>query len=75
MKLYATLEIPDNLLNDKKKLQEVLRTKLHVVCMLFLQEEMIDNLIEAHKKLKRTEYEQFLENKKDSHTFDWKVEI
>ena len=48
MKLYATLEIPDNLLDDKKKFREVLEVKLKSVCAYFLSEEIIDTIINEH---------------------------
>ena len=50
MKLYATLEIPDNLLNDRKKLKEVIKIKIEDITVYFLDDKILDELIEKYQK-------------------------
>ncbi len=50
MKLYATLEIPDNLLDDREKLKEVIKIKLKDISVYFLDDKILNELIEKYQK-------------------------
>ena len=50
MKLYATLEINDSLLDDREKLKEVIKIKLEDISVYFLDDKILDEIIEKYQK-------------------------